>query len=170
MKRWLVTVTVALVWFGICWLVLAVIDWQDTGTEVGVSAVPLVISLAVLGPWAEQARKPKNVGPLDGQYGDELRAGATLPAGHSLYSEDRSYRLDMQKDGNLVVRKVGNRFASWSSKTTRKGANNYLKMQEDGNLVVYTSEHRPAWDSGTAGKGGDVVTMQNDGNLVIYAP
>ena len=169
-KRWLVAVTVALTAFGGCWLGLAAVRWKDTGTQATVAAVPLAIFLAVLAGWAEQARKPKKAGRGDQQQGDELPAGATLPSGHSLYSADRTYRLDMQEDGNLVVRKVGNRLASWASKTARKGKNSYLKMQEDGNLVVYTGENRPVWESNTAGRGGNLVTMQNDGNLVMYAP
>lgn len=162
-KRWLVTVIVALVLFGGCWLGLAAANWKDTPTQVGVSSVLLAVLLAALGAWAQQA-KPNKAGP-------NLRAGKKLRTGRSLYSSDGSYRLDMQEDGNLVLRNVNNRrVATWASNTAQTGNNNYLKMQKDGNLVVYTGKNEPVWQSKTAGKGGKLVTVQNDGNLVIYAP
>ncbi len=57
--RWLVAVLAALAGFGGCWLGLAAERVMDTGTQVGVASVPLVVVLTVLGAWAERARERK---------------------------------------------------------------------------------------------------------------
>ncbi len=57
--RWLVAVLAALAAFGGCWLGLAAGRVWDTGAQVGVASVPLVVLLGVLGAWAERARKQK---------------------------------------------------------------------------------------------------------------
>jgi len=56
--RWVLVVVVALGLLGSCWAALAV--WApslDTGTDVGLASVLLTVALAVLGPWAERARR-----------------------------------------------------------------------------------------------------------------
>jgi hypothetical protein len=57
--RWLVAVLAALAGFGGCWLGLAAERVMDTGSQVGVASVPLVVVLTVLGAWAERAREHK---------------------------------------------------------------------------------------------------------------
>jgi len=166
--RWLVGLVAALVAFGGCWAGLEATNALDRPDAIGVAAVPLVILLAVVPPWAESARRPEKAIPATEQHRNILNAGETLQSGQSLYSTDRGYRLDMQADGNLVVRKADRRGASWASKTAQTGSSNYLKMRDDGNLVVYTAEHRPVWESKTANTGGNRVVMQDDGNLVVY--
>jgi hypothetical protein len=61
--RWLVAVMVALAAFGACWLGLEASHVLDTATDVGISSVPLVVLLAVLGAWAERARKQESARP-----------------------------------------------------------------------------------------------------------
>ena len=56
-SRWGVAVTGSLACFGGCWAGLAGAHVLDTGTQVGVAAVPLALVLAVLGAWAERARE-----------------------------------------------------------------------------------------------------------------
>ena len=56
-SRWLVAVLVALAGFGACWVGLALRRVWDTGSQVGVASVPLVVVLTVLGAWAERARE-----------------------------------------------------------------------------------------------------------------
>jgi hypothetical protein len=56
-SRWLVAVLTALVFFGGCWTGLALARVLDTGSQVGIASVPLVVVLAVLGAWAERARE-----------------------------------------------------------------------------------------------------------------
>ena len=55
--RWLVAVGAALAGFGACWAGLAGARVLDTGSQVGISAVPLVVLLAVLGAWAEREHR-----------------------------------------------------------------------------------------------------------------
>jgi tetratricopeptide (TPR) repeat protein len=58
-SRWLVAMAAALACFGGCWAGLAGAQVLDTGSQVGVASVPLVVALAVLGAWAERARETK---------------------------------------------------------------------------------------------------------------
>lgn len=57
--RWLVAVAAALACFGGCWAGLAGAQVLDTGSQVGVASVPLVVALTVPGAWAERARRKK---------------------------------------------------------------------------------------------------------------
>ena len=70
--RWLVAVAAALACFGGCWAGLAGARVLDTGSQVGVASVPLVVVLTVLGTWAERAREKKQDGA-----GPDARAGAS---------------------------------------------------------------------------------------------
>jgi tetratricopeptide (TPR) repeat protein len=72
-SRWLVAVLAALACFGGCWAGLAMARVLDTGSQVGVASVPLVVVLTVLGAWAERAREKKRetAGP-----GDQVSAKA----------------------------------------------------------------------------------------------
>jgi hypothetical protein len=58
-SRWGVAVAAAMACFGGCWAGLAVERVLDTGSQVGVASVPLVVVLTVLGAWAERARERK---------------------------------------------------------------------------------------------------------------
>jgi hypothetical protein len=68
-----VAVLASLACFGGCWAGLAAERVLDTGSQVGVASVPLVVVLTVLGAWAERAREKKQeaAGP-----GDRVSAGA----------------------------------------------------------------------------------------------
>lgn len=101
-------------------------------------------------------------------YKSTLYTNEMLNADSVLMSENREYRLIMQRDGNLVIYDSGNR-AVWASNTNGRGDGCRLVMQGDGNLVIYNPKNQPVWASGTAGKGnGCRLVMQNDRNLVIY--
>lgn len=56
-------------------------------------------------------------------------------------------RIEMQSDGNLVVRSKTNQ-AIWAS-GTNGNPNAQLVMQSDGNLVIYSSGGAPLWSTGT---------------------
>jgi hypothetical protein len=58
-ERWLIAVTGSLGCFGGCWAGLAAERVLDTGSQVGIASVPLVVVLTVLGAWAERARERK---------------------------------------------------------------------------------------------------------------
>lgn len=72
-SRWLVAVAGSLMCFGGCWSGLAAERVLDTGSQVGIASVPLVVVLTVLGPWAERAREKKQESGTPG-----LRDGAEV--------------------------------------------------------------------------------------------
>jgi hypothetical protein len=79
-----------------------------------------------------------------------------------LTSVNRTYKLYMQSDGNLVLQK--GKTPLWSTKTQSKGA--YAAMQSDGNLVVYSAAKKPLWSSKTT-RAGSVLVAQNNGDVQI---
>ncbi len=87
--------------------------------------------------------------------------------GQSLETADRKYRLDLQKDGNLVLYSPSR--AIWSTKTTGKNTA-FLSIQRDGNLVLYNSQIKAIWSSNTAIGKITNLRLQGDGNLVLYDP
>jgi len=91
-----------------------------------------------------------------------LGAGRVLKYPEYLTSVNRTYRVYMQADGNLVLYK--GKTALWSTKTQSKGA--FATMQTDGNLVVYSAAKKPLWSSKTTRKGA-VLVAQNTGDLQI---
>lgn len=96
---------------------------------------------------------------------DTLNIGDTLPANDYLQSNNGSYRLYMQGDGNLVLRNAASS-ALWATGTHGKGGVR-VNMQGDGNLVMYTSGAQAVWATGTNGKGGVRATLRDDGNFVV---
>jgi hypothetical protein len=110
---------------------------------------------------------------------------------HSVSSGHPGAWLELQSDGNAVVRDSGT--AYWASGTgghpnfTYAGpyllggqqinTDEYLRswdwrhallMQADGNAVLYGPGYHPVWATGNTG-GGNRLVMQTDGNLVKYA-
>ncbi|MFF1817382.1 hypothetical protein ACFVWG_08805 [Kribbella sp. NPDC058245] len=79
-----------------------------------------------------------------------------------LTSVNRTYKVYMQSDGNLVLYK--GKTALWSTKTQSKGA--FAAMQSDGNLVVYSAAKKALWSSKTTRKG-SVLVAQNNGDVQI---
>merc|ERR1719326_440071 len=83
------------------------------------------------------------------------------------------YKLVVQHDGNMVIYKSFNNWASahpiWGNqKLNPVGiANPVVIHQKDGNFVHYHNGH-PVWATGTQGKLTTRVVMQNDGNLCLY--
>ena len=80
---------------------------------------------------------------------DTLWSGEGLKQTERITSQNGTYYLVMQEDGDLVL------YASeanepdktlWSSGTNSSGPN-HLEVQSDGNLVVYDSSNEPVWAS-----------------------
>ena len=97
-----------------------------------------------------------------------LAAGSTLRSGGFLESANRSYRLEMQANGNLVLSWEGH--VLWSSHTTHHpGA--VASMQRDGNLVVYQGR-RAIWNTRTSHRGrrNYELLLQSNGLVVIDTP
>jgi len=65
-------VAAALACFAVCWTGLALERVLDTGSQVGVASVPLVVALAVLGAWAERARETRG----SAEPGERVRVSA----------------------------------------------------------------------------------------------
>lgn len=97
--------------------------------------------------------------------GNTLTKGQTLQPGQSRLSTDGRFRLVYQFDGNLVLYRVANGSALWSSNTGGSSAGQ-TAMQGDGNLVVYDQGGVARWASYT-GTSATRLVVQNDGNLVI---
>lgn len=95
-----------------------------------------------------------------------LAPGEVLSPGHSVYSCDGRFQMQLQTDGNIVLRVV-DYVALWTSQTHGTSASG-LVMQEDGNLVLYGTDGGALWHIGTHGNAGAYLTLQDDGNLVVY--
>lgn len=134
---------------------------MPTGTHMTrwFSALFAAILLAGSGSWT--------VAPAVAATGsNRLSVHEILKAGEFLVSQNGSYYLRMQDDGNLVLYAPGN-VVRWSSNTR---GSNYLGNQGDGNLVVRENVTlTPRWDSRTAGWGPSDLILQDDGNLVLYS-
>ena len=107
---------------------------------------------------------------------DTIRSGESLGQDQCLPSTNNTYRVAMQRDGNLVLYCSDHMVpqnAIWSSDTCNKSpfvGPYHLIMQNDANLVIYDTYNRPVWASNTQHNGTPPhrLVMQNDGNLVIY--
>ncbi len=95
-----------------------------------------------------------------------LVPGQVLAPGQLLYSCDGRFQMQLQTDGNIVMRVV-DYVALWTS-NTHGNTPTGLVMQEDGNLVLYGTDGRVLWHAGTHGNPGAFMVLQDDGNLVVY--
>jgi hypothetical protein len=87
---------------------------------------------------------------------------------NSIKSADGRFRLILQEDSNLCLRKTENDEAIWCSGTNGTGAV-VMWMQTNGNLVMRNSDNAVVWSSNSyEGTGSYYLAVQNDGNLVIY--
>lgn len=94
-----------------------------------------------------------------------LNTNEKLLANQYLQSNNGSYKLYLQGDGNVVLRNAASA-ALWASATNGKGGVR-LTMQSDGNLVLYTSAGKAVWATGTNGKGANRATLQDSGNFAL---
>jgi hypothetical protein len=88
----------------------------------------------------------------------------------TMNSDNGSFKLIMQDDGNLVISDINNKVL-WASYSNGRGVGPYrLMMQPDGNLVIYDKNNSAIWNTGTynRGVGPYRLVMQDDANLVIY--
>lgn len=102
--------------------------------------------------------------PVDGC--GVLVPGQVMVPGQVLYSCDERFQLQLQTDGNIVLRVV-DYVALWTSQTYGTSPSG-LVMQEDGNLVLYGTDGAPIWHISTHGHPGAYLVLQDDGNLVVY--
>jgi YD repeat-containing protein len=95
-----------------------------------------------------------------------MNSGHALLPQQQLISSDSRFTLQLQPDGNLVLR-----FGStllWASNTYGQPAL-ALTLRTDGNLVLTDPANAVLWQTSTAGNPGAQLTLQNDGNLVLKA-
>ena len=95
-----------------------------------------------------------------------LIPGQVLAPGEVMFSCDGRFQMEMQTDGNIVMRVV-DYVALWTSGTHGTSPSG-LVMQEDGNLVLYSTDGSVIWHLGTHGNAGAYLALQDDGNLVLY--
>ena len=94
-----------------------------------------------------------------------LRMGQSLTPGQKLTSNNGTYTMTLQTDGNFVLYKGTT--ALWSSDTQGK-ASAKVTMQDGGDLQVLDASGNVLWHSDTPGEPGGFLILQEDGNAVIY--
>ncbi len=113
--------------------------------------------------WATSAiDNPNNL-----SYVDTTMPDSYLLPGQSLYTANRTYRLVLQTDGNLVLYDQNGK-PLWNTGTEGIPPG-FLALQGDGNLVLYSQYGTPLWDTYTIGYSNDNLVIQQDGNLVLYS-
>ncbi|MBD2770160.1 hypothetical protein IC235_19915 [Hymenobacter sp. BT664] len=110
-----------------------------------------LLSLGLAGCSKEEAPTPKAPSAAtttaDTNGENRLRVGERLTTNQFLQSPNGQYRLVMQSDGNLVIYRLADLSARWSSRTAgTPGA--FCTMQGDGNFVVYAPNGRPRASTG----------------------
>ena len=120
----------------------------------------------------DAAIKQINANELDVQKdtplpGDRLKTDMIMQIGSLLNSENKRFQLAMQNDGNLVLYRLSDHKALWSSNTVGKGGV-ACKMQGDGNFVMRNRKGSPVWATMTHIFPGANLVIQGDGNVVIY--
>ncbi|WP_144393352.1 hypothetical protein [Pleionea sediminis] len=98
---------------------------------------------------------------------NQLLVNESLSPNEYIESLNGNFRLQLQNDGNLVLRNVYTTQALWSSSTQQTNGIR-LTLQGDGNLVLYTPENVPLWDSKTNGQTVTDLSLTNSGSLVLY--
>ena len=98
----------------------------------------------------------------------QLDPGGEITSGTQIASPDGEFVLQMQDDGNLVLRASGNVPLGDTHTEGNDGA--IAVMQTDGNFVIRAPGNIPVWSSGTAGHTGTVLQVQDDGGVVLYGP
>jgi peptidoglycan hydrolase-like protein with peptidoglycan-binding domain len=98
----------------------------------------------------------------------QLNPGERITSGTQIASPDGKFVLQMQSDGNLVLRAPGN--IPLGNTHTAGNDGTIAVMQTDGNFVLRAPGNIPIWASGTNGYPGTVLQVQDDGGVVLYAP
>ena len=87
----------------------------------------------------------------------QLNPGQRITSGTQIASPDGKFVLQMQRDGNLVIRAPGN---IPLGDTHTAGHNGTIAvMQTDGNFVLRAPGNIPVWASGTNGHPGTVTAV-----------
>jgi lysophospholipase L1-like esterase len=128
-------------------------------SDAGMQAIANAVNLGLFTATGVPPLAPAGTPPGTALSGQGLRPGQALA------SQDGRFTLNLQGDGNVVLRQGSS--ALWSSGTAGMSPA-VLIFQADGNLVEYSTSGQTLWQSQSAGLLGQTLLMQNDGNLVIY--
>ncbi len=90
----------------------------------------------------------------------QLNPGQQITSGTQIASPDGKFVLQMQSDGNLVIRAPGN--VPIGDTRTAGHDGTIAVMQADGNFVLRAPGNIPVWASGTDGHPGTVLQVQNE--------
>jgi hypothetical protein len=98
-----------------------------------------------------------------------LWSGDALRAGWSIIAPGGTYKLAMQADGNLVLRRISNGSVAWSSldASGKRVPGSTAIMQPDGNFVVYSPDKKALWSSGTYAGGSASVVVSDVGAFSV---
>ena len=143
-----------------------------TAASLTLAAVAIVASSGVnqMITHAALAARPGSFSPVNsaGTPPGQLNAGQRITSGTQIASPDGRFVLQMQRDGNLVIRAPGNIPRGDTHTAGHDGT--IAVMQTDGNFVLRAPGNIPIWASGTDGHPGTVLQVQDDGGAVLYAP
>ncbi|MCO7223440.1 cytochrome c peroxidase [Pleionea sp. CnH1-48] len=84
-------------------------------------------------------------------------------------SNNGRYRFYLQGDGNLVLRRLSDSAALWSSATHDQGGVRF-RLQGDGNMVLRNANGNALWSSKTNGTDATYLMLHNHGNLALHTP
>jgi hypothetical protein len=97
--------------------------------------------------------------------GNSLRAGCSMQLGDELVSVSKTWTLQLQADGDLVLR-GGSGQISWSSRTAGRGAR--LDMLWNGNFVVVDKTESIVFQTGTSAHAAAYAILHDSGLLALY--
>ena len=97
--------------------------------------------------------------------GNSLRAGSSLQLGDMLVSVSKTWTLQLQADGNLVLRD-GSGAVTWSSHTAGRGAR--LDMLWSGNLVIVDKAESIVFQTSTGAHAAAYAILHDSGSLALY--
>ena len=87
----------------------------------------------------------------------------TIQKCNGMKSANNQYMLVMQKDGNLVIYKIGNSHALWATGTY----GSYAEFNNDNNLYVKDANNNIVWTSASSNRTASMLTLGDDGVLTI---
>jgi len=127
----------------------------------------IVPAAGIVGPQTKAALEGPGSGSAATPAG-QLNPGQQITSGTQIASPNGKFVLQMQSDGNLVLRAPGNIPIGDTHTAGQEGT--IAVMQTDGNFVLRAPGNIPVWASGTDGHPGTVLQVQDDGGVVLYAP
>ncbi len=127
--------------------------------RLGTRRVLALAGVALLGLAACQPLPPRKASS------NAMTSGDSLGPAQVLYSPTRAFRIEVQTDGNVVLRSARG-FSYWTTKTSGN-AGAKLVMQANGALAVQSRSGNVLWSTPTGWITGASVELGDDANLVV---